>query len=322
MKKYNLLLLLFLQIALTYGQNSTKLCYFNEETAHFFIAPQTENSVRQGYVFVEADCVPSKQDSQKWEVYHFITDHDLSFFKSKDTLTSLYINGKPFTGYAQFSQTPKNWSVMYWLQFKEGLLEYADTLHQSVIPASYKPVLYLYPPHEQDVSVKLKLHEWEMIHPYPAYKDGWEVIASPDGTLQNKATGKSHYCLFWETAGQPLMKEIRTGFVVKGEETAAFLEEKLAELGLTEKEANEFIIFWLPQMEGNAYTLIHFAQEAYEKVVSLQISPKPETQIRVMMVWQALSAKKEIETQILPQKPVRKGFTAVEWGGAELLSAD
>ena len=47
---------------------------------------------------------------------------------------------------------------------------------------------------------------------------------------------------------------------MKGEDTAKFLEGALAELGLTEKEANTFIMYWLPQMENNPYNVISFAR--------------------------------------------------------------
>ncbi|MFN0203820.1 MAG: hypothetical protein ACKVTZ_20015, partial [Bacteroidia bacterium] len=181
-----------------------------------------------------------------------------------------------------------------------------------------KPVLYLYPTETQALKVQLDLTEGNMMFPYPAYNKGWEVIAQPDGTLKNVATGRTHYCLFWEMEGTQLAEKIEKGFVVKKEETTAFLEEKLAQLGLTEKEANEFIIFWLPILEQNPYNLIYFASAEYEKVAKLRISPQPETQIRVMMFFQAAQEKKEIEAQVLPQRPERKGFTVVEWGGVNI----
>lgn len=325
MKNLYIIFCFLVGISGLYAQDSTKVCYFSNENAIFFLAPKIEGNPYQGCIFLYTSCEPVKQTGIELPIYQFITDYDLSVFHSKDTLTSFYINGKAYTGVAQFSKSADTWTEMYWYQFKEGWLEVADTIKaaiQAPIPAEYKPVLYLYPPEKQDIGIKLNLYNRKMIHPYPAYNEGWEVVAEPDGTLLNKKTGKKHYCLFWETAGSPLMQTIPTGFVVKGEETAAFLEEKLAELGLNEKEANEFIIFWLPQMENNAYNLVHFAQKEYEDVSELDIQPKPETQIRVMMVWQALSQKREIAPQILPTKPIRKGFTAVEWGGTVLNPAD
>ena len=102
-----------------------------------------------------------------------------------------------------------------------------------------------------------------------------------------------------------------------GENTADFLEGALAQLGLTEQEVNEFIIYWLPKMEHNPYNLISFQQEAYTDSAKLTIDPAPDTLIRVFMAWQGLDQPVEVEPQILTA-PERTGFTAVEWGGAEI----
>ena len=102
-----------------------------------------------------------------------------------------------------------------------------------------------------------------------------------------------------------------------GEDTAAFLEGALEQLGLTEREANEFIVYWLPRMEGNAYNLVSFQNEAYTDSAALTIDPAPDTLIRVFMAWKPLSTAVTIEEQEL--KPVeRNGFTVVEWGGTEV----
>ena len=103
-----------------------------------------------------------------------------------------------------------------------------------------------------------------------------------------------------------------------GEGTAAFLEDALARLGLTEREANEFIIYWLPRMEGNPYNLISFQTDAYTDAAELTIDPAPDTLIRVFLAWKGLDAPVEVEPQKLTA-PERAGFTAVEWGGAEVV---
>ena len=107
------------------------------------------------------------------------------------------------------------------------------------------------------------------------------------------------------------------GFCVKGEDTAAFLEEALAKLGLNRAEANEFIVYWLPLMERNPYNIISFQTEAYTDSARLQIEPKPDTLIRVFMVWKAVDSFTELPKQELTA-PNRTGFTVLEWGGTEL----
>ena len=180
---------------------------------------------------------------------------------------------------------------------------------------SEKPVIYLYPQEETRVSVQLDF-DGDLTSTYPAYEAGWTVDASPDGTLTDPVTGRQYYCLFWEGISDAEY-DFSTGFCVSGEKTAAFLEGALAQLGLTEKEANEFIIYWLPRMEHNPYNLISFQTETYTDNAELTIDPAPDTLIRVFMAWQGLDEPVEVETQNLTA-PERIGFTAVEWGGTEV----
>ena len=104
---------------------------------------------------------------------------------------------------------------------------------------------------------------------------------------------------------------------IKGEDTAAFLEDALEKLGLNRKEANEFIVYWLPLMEQNPYNIISFQTDTYTDAAELQINPAPDTVIRVFMTFEA----SDYMIRILPQKltaPERIGFTVVEWGGTEV----
>lgn len=178
-----------------------------------------------------------------------------------------------------------------------------------------KPVIYLYPEQKQKINVKLD-YAGNLTHTYPKYpKDGWKVTAEPNGTLWDE-NNQEYYGLFWE--GNPLKQIIpHDGFIVPGEETASFLEEKLPYLGLNRREANEFIMYWLPRMESNSYNFIHFSGKPYEEQAALEITPKPETIIRVMMLTQALESKIDYPLQDLSKlKKTRKGFTVVEWGGS------
>jgi uncharacterized protein YdhG (YjbR/CyaY superfamily) len=177
-----------------------------------------------------------------------------------------------------------------------------------------KPVIYLYP--EQETKVKVQLdYDGTLICTYPEYDDGWSVVAQPDGTLRDES-GKTYSYLFWEGRTDEIY-DFSKGFVVKGSETAEFLEEKLAEIGLKEKEKNEFIVYWLPRMQDNSYNLITFQAKAYTDVAKLHITPEPDSILRVFMAYKELEEPIEIEEPaIVPFE--RKGFTVVEWGGAEV----
>ena len=177
-----------------------------------------------------------------------------------------------------------------------------------------KPVIYLYPEAETDVTVRLD-YAGDLTCTYPAYDCAWRVAAAPDGTLTDES-GQTYRYLYWEGVDN-IQYDFSEGFCVPGEETAAFLEDALAQLGLTRAEANEFIIYWLPQMEQNAYNLISFQQETYTDAAKLTITPQPDTLLRVFMAWKPLTKAVEIAPQTLAA-PERTGFTAVEWGGAKV----
>ncbi len=180
--------------------------------------------------------------------------------------------------------------------------------------ACYKPVIYLYPEKQTEVSVELAL-DGKLTCTYPAYQNGWTVTAMPDGTLTDK-NGQTYSYLYWE--GETGARfDLSEGFCVRGEDTAAFLEGALADLGLTRREANEFIVYWLPLMQDNPYNLISFQTTAYTDAARLQISPTPDTLIRVFMTWKPSDTPVTLSPQTLTV-PVRSGFVAVEWGGTRL----
>lgn len=178
-----------------------------------------------------------------------------------------------------------------------------------------KPVIYLYPTSTKEVDVKLD-YKGTLTCTYPEYEDGWKVMAKPDGTLTNISDGKEYSYLFWEGISDNKW-DLSKGFVVKGTETKEFLQEKLKYLGLIPKEYNEFIVYWLPIMQNNKYNLITFAGEDYENLAKLNIAPKPDSILRIMMVFKPLDKPINIEEQKLNTFD-RKGFAVVEWGGTEL----
>ena len=181
-----------------------------------------------------------------------------------------------------------------------------------------KPVIYLYPEQETEVEVQLD-YDGTLVCTYPEYNNGWKVVAQPDGTLCDES-GKTYSYLFWEGDADATY-DFTKGFVVKGSETAEFLEGKLEEIGLNAKEANEFIVYWLPRMQENKYNLITFQTEAYTDVAKLHITPEPDSVLRVFMAYKELEKPIEIEEPVIAPFE-RKGFTVVEWGGAEVYSED
>ncbi len=177
---------------------------------------------------------------------------------------------------------------------------------------AYKPVIYLYPEEKTEVSVKINL-KGKLTCTYPKYEQGWKVTANPDGTLTD-GKGQLYNYLYWE--GETYEEwDMTKGFCVKGEDTAEFLEDALEKLGLNRKEANEFIVYWLPLMQENEYNIISFQTDVYIDCAKLDIEPKPDTLIRVFMAYKGSDKAINIEAQELTA-PERAGFTVVEWGGS------
>ncbi len=181
-------------------------------------------------------------------------------------------------------------------------------------PVFDKPIIYLYPETDTVCSVKLDV-TGGITCSYPQYQEsGWESFtARPDGTLIFP-DGSEYYALYWEGKGTSAL-DMTTGFCVKGSETAAFLSDILPKLGLNAKEANEFIIYWLPRMQENPYNLISFQTSAYTDNAKLTVTPEPDTMIRVFMAYQSLEEPVEIAPQTI-ETPMRNGFTVIEWGGS------
>ena len=199
-----------------------------------------------------------------------------------------------------------------------NLEKYGITRNPEMIVAD-KPVIYLYPEKETDINVKLT-DKNRLTCTYPKYVSGWNVTARPDGSLTDIATGRELYSLYYECKNKVDFGTEREGFVVRGEDSASFLEEKLAVLGLSEREAEEFIIYWLPKLEANEYNYIRFAEDdEINENMPLEITPAPDKIIRVLMVFKGLDSPiKVTEQKLIPQS--RTGYTVVEWGGTEIMN--
>lgn len=187
-----------------------------------------------------------------------------------------------------------------------------------------KPNVYIYPEQESKVNVYLTVDNMLTTWPKANLVDedmyNWSVTAEPDGTLYQDEYEYSY--LFWE-AETTDSYDFEKGFCVKGSETGEFLRSTLSQIGLTPREYNEFIVFWLPQMEQNEYNLISFvgldSNDDYNTTYPLTVVDENGNEpniLRVNMIWKASDYTK-IEPQIFTTFD-RTGFTVVEWGGREV----
>ena len=129
--------------------------------------------------------------------------------------------------------------------------------------------------------------------------------------------------LFWDGA-YSFPKEhyqFKSGFYVKNEDYISFLQGKLAVIGLNENEINDFIVFWLPVMNKHQNCFVYFRiNDNIDGTSIIETKPPAETTIRVFMEFSGINdinTRMKLPEQLLPTF-VRKGFTLVEWGGAEI----
>lgn len=235
--------------------------------------------------------------------------------------------GSMASGSGYFIAIPTNMPVGTEIEYRQcytteeikNLQNYGNAKGSILSQGAYKPIIYLYPENEIQINVKLGYPELATCV-YPEYdlKSGWNVLAKPNGDLIDFNTNRNLYALYYESKNKKEYNVTDEGFVVKREDTVKFLEEKLAILGLNDREAEEFIIYWLLKLQENEYNYIRFASmDEINENMPLEFSQQPDTLIRILMTYKGLNAPIQVKEQNL-EKIERKGFIAVEWGGSEI----
>src|SRR5690606_30927648 len=114
------------------------------------------------------------------------------------------------------------------------------------------------------------------------------------------------------------------GAIVQGNNVVSFLEIKLSEIGLNSSEQNDFITYWASRMVAMDHVYIYFVVgEEYDSIAELNVTPNPDSELRVFMIFQDYSDMLWDEFEIIPQNFTtfeRNGFILVEGGGAEIAS--
>lgn len=292
-----------------------------------------ENNLENGYVFTDYQSLNKNFTSNDIEKIDFTKNNYVLIVIKSDpcseynvTPTDYKINGNKIDVEIQYDADCGACAqeyIYYLLKVDKNMTYASINLNYQVLTRNYcdpnvakKPIIYLYPEEETNVLVKLGNDNF-LTTTYPKYNNGWSVYAYPNGKLIDNKTGRELYGLYWE-GNNHNTKVKDEGFIVEGKDSIDFLEEKLSILGLTEREANEFIIYWLPELEKNKYNYIRFeTEEEINNYMPLDITPTPDTTIRVIMDYKPLNKEIKVKEQTLATKE-RKGFTVVEWGGSKI----
>ena len=196
-----------------------------------------------------------------------------------------------------------------------------------------KPIIYIYN-HQGNIEVSLDINNGDLFCEYPRHTSNsgttyrWQLETTSDGTLYT-ADGNEYSYIFWEALSD--ISEYNfddgVGYCVKGENTEDFLRDTLSNIGLTPKEYNEFIVYWLPQMQNNEYNLIKFygldSNDLYNNEFALTVKEDDNivnNKLRVYMIWKSSDNEIALEPQDFTNVEFDRynGTAVVEWGGTEI----
>ncbi len=174
-----------------------------------------------------------------------------------------------------------------------------------------KPAIYIYPLNDNTkVYLKLKTTS-SIIYSCPLYNNGWEVVVDKDGKINRK-----YNYLFYELSLKDNLILFPGGWVVEYNELNKCFDNILPKLGLNYKEIKDFKDYWINALPFSEYYEIRLVDSEFlKKIIDLDITPTPETLIRVMFYFRPLDSNDYNLKEPNLKNILRKGFTVVEWGG-------
>lgn len=213
-----------------------------------------------------------------------------------------------------YEEFVKSHPLIFWEDETGRMIEFTNS-DFLLVGGCAKPIVYLYPEKQTDITVKVLPTNGELTFTYPRYDGQWNVTAHRNGLLKDKSGNQYEY-LWWESKHN-LPLNISEGFIVKNSNLDTFFNLTLRKAGFLQNEINDFKEFWIPTMnkEYSPYFKISFLQnQQVDEIAKLSIFPKPNTEIRIFMVYERLNSYIDITPQDITQKD-RKGFVVTEWGG-------
>ena len=186
--------------------------------------------------------------------------------------------------------------------------DYAIILPLPILP---KPIIYLYPDEEIEISVELNFPYWgHVTASIPEYGTGWKNLKiEPTGKINKK-----YDYLFYESQNPELFQR-NQGWIISQGQMEAFFIKNLAETGFEGQEIIDFIEYWIPRFTGYPYyTIYPQYKEQLDKMVELEFSVEPENLLRLFYVVEGREDNSIIIKEPHIPEFKREGFFVVEWG--------
>jgi hypothetical protein len=210
------------------------------------------------------------------------------------SLTTLFLFSLKFTGCSIPIETTK-----------------ADTTsYHDIGPIIRKPNVYIYPPNELNLIVKIHFpNGGRVIKSIPEYKRGWNITVDSSGRIND-----SYRYLFYECTA-PDLYQYETGWVIHKDSLTTFFRNHLKQTGFSGQEINDFIEYWIPILNASDYYAIYPQyKETLAPIVQLNFSIIPNHLLRLFYVIKQCT--KDVHLQPPSARPPfnRTGFYVVEWG--------
>lgn len=171
-----------------------------------------------------------------------------------------------------------------------------------------KPAIYLYPEEDSQIRVELNING-KLIKDIPKYNNGWNIFVTKEGLIDNQ-----YDYLFYENTLNTLELPEK-GWIIAKKDLYNWFEINLPKFGLNEKEKIQFKEYWLYELVNSEYYEIKLLNSDFlNENMDLIITPKPDTEIRLMFYFKGIDEPHNIEEPVI-KTPTRNGFTVVEWGG-------
>ncbi len=180
---------------------------------------------------------------------------------------------------------------------------------EPVLPAVYKPNIYIYPEKAIDLTVKISFPKGgEIVKSIPKYSDGWSFKVDSLGKIDKKWN-----YLFYESI-QPDEWQKKAGWLLKKDTLLTFFENNMNSYGFSTQEIKDFTDYWIPRLKKEKYLVFPQLKTEIDPLVKLHFSKDPKQILRLFYVIKECKEDILLKSPHIPQKFLRKGFFVTEWG--------
>ena len=185
---------------------------------------------------------------------------------------------------------------------------------EATIPIEFsqceKPAIYIYPQIEENYNVNLLFKDGvSLTKSIPLYNNGWDVFVDKKGKINNR-----YDYLFYECSLATNFK-FQKGYCYSSDDINSGIKQILSEIGLNEKEIRDFVDYWGNRFEKYPFYKVYpVVDNEIDNFVELQISPKPDSILRVWLYFEGCNSNQKLEHPLF-KKFERRNSVVVEWGG-------